>query len=96
MSPRGETDTLACLARIDERVAGLQRSVDELKEKIERDFVTRDQFGPVQKIVYGGVGIILTACLVALIGLVVATAPIKARATASPAAHTNSTQQVAP
>lgn len=36
-----------------------------------KNYVTLDRFTPVEKVVYGGVGIILTAALVAIIALII-------------------------
>jgi len=49
----------------------IQRDVAEIKEKLEKDYVTRDEFDPVKKIVYGMVGLVLVAVVSALIALVV-------------------------
>lgn len=43
----------------------------ELLEKMDRDMVTRAEFTPVQKIVYGMVGLILTSVALALLALIV-------------------------
>jgi hypothetical protein len=45
-------------------------NVSEMKEKMEKDYVTQDEFKPVKNIVYGLVGLILTSVVGALIALV--------------------------
>jgi hypothetical protein len=58
------------MARIDERLKAVQVDVIEVKALIKSDYVTRTEFEPVKKIVYGMVALILTAVLGALVGLV--------------------------
>ncbi len=45
--------------------------VQEWVEKELEKYVTLDRFSPVERIVYGAVGLILTAVLVAIVALVV-------------------------
>jgi len=45
--------------------------IGSLKTLIREDFVSRHEFDPVKKVVYGMVGLVLTAVLAALIALVV-------------------------
>jgi len=45
--------------------------VREIKDKLEKDYVTEDEFAPVKNIVYGMVGTILLAVIGALIALVI-------------------------
>ena len=54
------------LIRIDERTQSIVTSI----AGIESNYVRKDQFAPVQKIVYGAVGIVLVAVAVAGITLV--------------------------
>lgn len=49
----------------------LKQSVDSLKKAVKDEYVTKETFNPVQRIVYGIVSIILTAVVMAIIGLVV-------------------------
>lgn len=46
------------------------KSVDMLGEKIDHNYVTKETFAPVQKIVYGVVGLILVSVIGAVIALV--------------------------
>ena len=55
------------LIRIDERTKQLTFRFEEAK----RSFVRKEDFDPVKRIVYGMVGIILTAVVTALVALVV-------------------------
>lgn len=45
--------------------------IEAINKKLDETFVTRAEFGPIQKIVYGMVGIVLTAAIVALLRLVI-------------------------
>lgn len=47
------------------------RDISDLKSLVRADLVNRAEFDPIKKIVYGMVGLILTAVVVALIALVV-------------------------
>jgi hypothetical protein len=72
-------------AAADERFVRRHEWVEE-KTRAEKDhagFVTRAEFDPVRMVVYGMVGFVLLAVLVAIVGLVVMTAghsPAKAAA----------------
>ena len=52
----------------------IRRDLDEIKEKLEKNnenYITKEQFLPIQRIVYGLVGLVLTSVCGALIALVV-------------------------
>lgn len=49
----------------------IRKDISEIKEKLNNEFVSHDEFWPVKMIAYGASGIILTGAFVALIGLVV-------------------------
>lgn len=53
--------------RLDERTANMARDMSELRAVI----VTQPEFKPVKAVVYGLVGIVLTAVVVALVALVI-------------------------
>ena len=65
------------LARFEEQLCSIQEGVNDLKAQL-RDtgkvnsvtFVTREEFRPVKTIVYGLVGGILSAVLLAIVALV--------------------------
>lgn len=63
------------LARIDERTKGMACDLDELTKTVSRDYVTKEAFRPVQKIVWGGILAILVAFGGALIGMVIQEKP---------------------
>lgn len=49
----------------------IQRDINDIKNKLDDTYVTKDEFNPVRNIVYGMVGLILIAVMAALIALVV-------------------------
>ena len=55
---------------IQKDVEFIKINVSEMKEKMEKDYVTQDEFKPVKNIVYGVVGLLLTSVVGALIALV--------------------------
>lgn len=63
-----ETQTL--LARIDERTANLTIDVQKISKSLETNYITKDQFDPVKKIVYGVISVLLIAFVTALIRIV--------------------------
>jgi hypothetical protein len=44
--------------------------IKEIKEKLNKDFVTTDKFEPIQRLVYGMVSLVLVSVFGALISLV--------------------------
>ena len=56
---------------LTERIDNLIERLDKFEQIAEARFVTRGEFTPVQKLVYGGAGIMLSLVLVALLGLVI-------------------------
>lgn len=49
----------------------LKEDIADIKRKMEGDYVTKDQFEPVRKIVYGLVAILLTSVVLAVVALVI-------------------------
>jgi len=49
----------------------IRRDLDKIMYKLDNHFVTKGEFAPVQKIVYGLVTLILTSVVIALLALVV-------------------------
>lgn len=49
----------------------IKTEIDDIKDRVSGNFVTKEAFEPVRKIVYGLVTLILTAVVGALIGLVI-------------------------
>lgn len=68
MAPKTNSGKLDVIAN---DISYLKDDVREIKAQISSNYVTKDQFEPVRRLVYGVVGIILTAVIVALVALVV-------------------------
>lgn len=49
----------------------IKEKVTEVAENVNRNYVTKEEFGPVKSLVYGLVGIVLTSVVVAIVALVV-------------------------
>lgn len=64
------TDDGSLLVRLDERTREIKEQLKTLNKKFD-EYVTQHEFSPVQKIVYGLAGLVLTAFVSALIALVV-------------------------
>jgi hypothetical protein len=59
------------LAVILNKVIRIECDVKDINAKLEKDYVTQDQFTPVKNIVYGLVSVILLAVVGALVALVI-------------------------
>lgn len=70
------------LSVLEERVCNMQKQnnidhttilkrIDEMSLKLDATFITKAEFGPVQKIAYSMVGIVCTSVLLAIIALVI-------------------------
>ena len=55
------------VTKISASMQNMEKDIAELK----RDYITRKEFEPVQRIVYGLVGLVLVAVVTALVALVV-------------------------
>jgi hypothetical protein len=65
-----ETTDKVKLAVIQKDLEYIKCSVEEIKGKLDKEYVTQDEFTPVKNIVYGIVGLILTSVVGALITLI--------------------------
>jgi hypothetical protein len=63
---RDDSEKVSVLA---ERIEHLIERLDRFEEIAERRFVTKDEFGPVQKLVFGGAGIVLSGTLLWVVNL---------------------------
>ncbi|MEK6883962.1 MAG: hypothetical protein AABY22_30310 [Nanoarchaeota archaeon] len=59
------------LARIDERTEKLANDIEEIKLKLEKHYVLKEEFDPIKNLVYGGVGLILIGVLGAILMLII-------------------------
>jgi tetrahydromethanopterin S-methyltransferase subunit G len=59
------------IALIQQDISYMKDKLDNVDQKISTHYVSREEFEPIKKIVYGMVGLILVAVVGALISLVV-------------------------
>ena len=59
------------IALMAQDIRYIKEDVTEIKLKLEKDYVTREEFEPIKKVVYGLIGLILVAVVSAIIGLVI-------------------------
>lgn len=52
-------------------LTNVERRIDSIDDKLEKNYVSQDQFAPVKNIVYGMVSVILVAVIGAIIALVI-------------------------
>lgn len=57
---------------INYEISAIKENVDELEDR-EKLYITRERYAPVEKLVYGFVGLVLIAVIMAIIGLIVRT-----------------------
>ena len=55
---------------IETELKYIRRDLDEIKLKLNNNYVTQDQFAPVKSLVYGLVALLLTAVIGAMVTLV--------------------------
>jgi hypothetical protein len=65
------TELAVKLNYIAKAVEEMKNQITELRDHLEEKYVSRAEFDPVKKIVFGGVGFVLVAVLGALVALIV-------------------------
>jgi phage/plasmid primase-like uncharacterized protein len=65
------SETASAVALIGLDIGYIKRDVVEIKEKLEKNYVTKDEFAPIKSIVYGMVSVILLTVLGAIVALVI-------------------------
>lgn len=58
---------------IDVKIEYIKQDIHEIKNKLDKNYVTQNEFEPVKRVVYGLVTLILVAVVGALVGLVIQT-----------------------
>jgi hypothetical protein len=66
-----KSEDLIKLTGLCKDVEFIKSEVVEIKSKLEGNYVTKDEFDPIRKIVYGMVSLILVGVVGALLGLVI-------------------------
>ena len=65
-----DRDLMLCFVSVEKDIEYIKQNVHEINNKLEKQYITRMEFEPIKRIVYGMVGLILTSVVVAVIGLV--------------------------
>ena len=69
--PEKKVTVATSIALISQDIGYIRASIEEIKDDLEKKYVTKVEFNPVKLITFGFVGIILMAVLGSLIALVV-------------------------
>lgn len=68
---KSQSDTIDTkLAVMANNIEYIKSDIIEIKNQLKADYVTREEFGPIKKIVYGLVSLILVAVVGAMITLI--------------------------
>jgi hypothetical protein len=74
MTPREvqdeSTENAVNLAIIATDIKYIKQEVRDISDRLDKDYVTQDEFDPVKRIVYGMVSVVLLAVLGAVVALV--------------------------
>jgi hypothetical protein len=71
ITSRSAADATAAYGILKNDIEYIKVDVAEIKTKLEGHYVTKDEFEPVKKIVYGLVSVVLLAVVGALVALVI-------------------------
>lgn len=71
MADKSEKNNDVILAVIQNDMVYMKEGINTINEKLSRGYVTKEEFEPIKKVVYGLVGLILTSVLGALVAIVV-------------------------
>lgn len=58
------------LALMAQKIDYIQKDVSEIKINIEKDYVTREEFEPIKRIVYGLITLLLAGVITAMLSIV--------------------------
>lgn len=56
---------------ICQNITGIHTNLLDIKEMLDKKFVTKESFNPVKNVVYGIIGIVLTTAFVAILKLII-------------------------
>lgn len=70
MADQKQRDTVK-LAVLESNMVYIKEKLDDIDKKVSSGYVTKDEFEPIKKIVYGVVSLILVAVVGAVVALVV-------------------------
>jgi hypothetical protein len=57
------------LAQLDLKLDYIKSEVSDIKSRLEKNYVTQDQFSPVRNLVYGMVGVVMVSFIAGLVAL---------------------------
>lgn len=66
-----QTKSQIDLAVIANDINYIKKDVAEIKDTLAKNYVSREEFEPVKRIVYGLVGLILVSVMVAILALII-------------------------
>lgn len=76
-APNAHERLVSQIARIDERTISIDESIKEIKADLSSHYVTKQEFEPIKKLVYGVAALILSTVVVAVLALVVMTVQVE-------------------
>ena len=59
------------LAKLENSMEYIKHSVEDIVNKLEKNYVTQDQFEPIKRLVYGVVTLVLVAVVGAVMALII-------------------------
>ena len=71
LDERSQGDNTADIMLVQKDIEYIKLQLTEINHKLDNEYVTRNEFAPIQKLVYGGVSITLVAVVTALLALVI-------------------------
>ena len=71
MNTEDVSQTAILIARIDERTALLLKDIEEIRQRLEKNYVSQDEFKPVKALVYGLVTTVLLTVIGAVLTIVI-------------------------
>ena len=71
MNTEDVSQTAILIARIDERTALLLKDIEEIRQRLDKNYVSQDEFKPVKALVYGLVTTVLLTMTGAVLTIVI-------------------------
>jgi len=72
LDDRSQGENTVDIILVQKDIEYIKLQLKEINGKLDNEYVTRNEFAPIQKLVYGGVSITLVAVVTALLALVIA------------------------
>lgn len=71
MSPTKSHKEDTQIAVMANDISYIKKSIDDMNSRLDRHYVTKDEFDPIKKLVYGMVALVLSGIVTAVMTLVV-------------------------